>query len=123
MERLMILLTEAVYDYGGDVSSRREVGVSSWYIITWSTYLGQHKCQAKYMIFSDFIISKTYTYYVFQMYIYYKRNTDGLRSHSSPTLSEKDLMINPWLLKEKRFIHKLYFIRNDDDLYPIILLF
>ena len=29
MERLMILLTDAVYDYGGDVSSGREVGINT----------------------------------------------------------------------------------------------
>ena len=30
------------------------------------TYPGQHQCRAQYMIFSAFVISKTYMYYIFQ---------------------------------------------------------
>ena len=38
-----------------------------WYLHV--AYLSQHQ----YMIFSSFTISKTYTYYVFEVYIYYKK--------------------------------------------------
>ena len=36
-------------------------------------YPGQYPCRARYMIFLGFTISKTYTYYVFNLYMYYKK--------------------------------------------------
>ena len=66
------------------------VGLSIWYfLVLW--YL-----KSIYIIFTN-------------VYIYYKKNTDGLWFCPSPALSEQDLMISSWLVKKNKLIHKLYF--------------
>ena len=59
--------------YGGDFSLGREIGVLPWCIIAWLTYPSQHQCQAKYIVFFGFNISKIYTYYVFKCICIIKR--------------------------------------------------
>ena len=73
----------------GDISSRRVVEVSSWCISTWSTFPSQHQCWALYMIFSGFHDIRIYMYYVFKIYMYYKRNTGGLWLHPGSMMLEK----------------------------------
>ena len=78
----MIHSTEAVLR---DVSSRRVVGMSSWYITHgWHTRVNT-SVGTVYDIFW-FSWYKIYMYYILQIYMYYKRNTSGLWLCPSPTI-------------------------------------
>ena len=63
-------------------------------------YLGQHQCRVKmYTLFSVFIL-KTHMYYIFNIYMYYKRNTSGLSLRPSPMLLENAFKSARDILKE-----------------------
>ena len=52
-----------------------------------------------YIIF-QFLIFKTYTYYVLKMYMYYETNTGGLWLRLDSGIVKEGFQANPWLLKE-----------------------
>ena len=82
----MICSIEAILGY---VSLERVVGVSPWCITAWLTYLGQHQCQALYILFFLFLWYKNIYVLCFQIYMYYKMNIGGLWLRPGPTMSEK----------------------------------
>ena len=57
-------------------------------VIAWLTQANTNIGQSWIFYFS-ILINKTYTYYAFNMYMYYKRNTGSLWLRLDPTLSEK----------------------------------
>ena len=102
--------------FGGDISSRREVGCC----YNASPY-GQHtqvntsvRLSIQYFLV---LIFKNLYVLCFQIYVYYKRNTDGLWLHLG-SMSEKDFwparaMINPqtYFFKMWWFIQCIYILR------------